>query len=48
MASIILVAALVAGALLYYVIESPFMALRDRWVPGNFVRRGAIERPARA
>jgi peptidoglycan/LPS O-acetylase OafA/YrhL len=48
MASTILVVALVVGALLYYLIESPFMALRDRWVPGNFTRSSELESPARA
>ena len=40
MASIILVVALIVGALLYYLIESPFMTLRDRWIPSNFIHRG--------
>jgi peptidoglycan/LPS O-acetylase OafA/YrhL len=40
LASIILGVALIVGALLYYLVESPFMALRDRQVPSNFIRHG--------
>jgi peptidoglycan/LPS O-acetylase OafA/YrhL len=36
LACIILLAALLVGSLLYYLIEAPFMALRDRRVPSNF------------
>ena len=34
--AIILTTATVVGAMLYYLVESPFMVLRDRWLPGNF------------
>jgi peptidoglycan/LPS O-acetylase OafA/YrhL len=33
---LVTLASLVAGALLYKLVEAPFMALRDRWVPSNF------------
>jgi len=32
---IIVVTAVLVGALLYWLVESPFMALRDRWFPSN-------------
>jgi len=41
LACIILVTAIIIGALLYYLVERPFMALRDRQVPSNFVGHGA-------
>jgi peptidoglycan/LPS O-acetylase OafA/YrhL len=41
LACIILATAIVVGSLLYYLVESPFMALRDRWVPSNFASHGA-------
>jgi len=41
--AIISVACVAMGGLLYKLVEAPFMALRDRWVPSNF-RDGA--RPA--
>lgn len=37
---IITVSCVSAGALLYRLIEAPFMSLRDRWVPSNFVPDG--------
>jgi peptidoglycan/LPS O-acetylase OafA/YrhL len=40
LACVILATAIVAGSLLYYLVESPFMALRDRWVPSNFAGHG--------
>jgi len=40
LACIILIAALLVGSLLYYLVEAPFMALRDRWVPSNFADQG--------
>ena len=40
LACIILATAIVIGALLYYVVERPFMALRDRRVPSNFIGHG--------
>jgi peptidoglycan/LPS O-acetylase OafA/YrhL len=36
LACIIAVTSVLMGALLYWLVESPFMALRDRWVPSNF------------
>jgi peptidoglycan/LPS O-acetylase OafA/YrhL len=39
LACIIAVTSVLVGALLYWLIESPFMALRDRWVPSNFTER---------
>ena len=36
LACIIAVTSVLVGALLYWLVESPFMALRDRWVPSNF------------
>jgi peptidoglycan/LPS O-acetylase OafA/YrhL len=33
---IIAVASILSGALLYRLVEAPFMALRDRWFPSNF------------
>jgi peptidoglycan/LPS O-acetylase OafA/YrhL len=46
LAGIILAVALIVGALLYYFVESPFMALRDRQVPGNFNQRSPRIEPA--
>ena len=40
LAGIILATALVVGALLYYLVERPFMTLRDRTVPSNFIDHG--------
>ncbi|MBI3171700.1 MAG: hypothetical protein HYZ32_03795 [Hydrocarboniphaga effusa] len=37
----ITVASVVVGAALYRLIEVPFMRLRDRRFPGNFVRQRA-------
>jgi len=34
--AVTVVASLAAGALLYRLVEAPFMAWRDRWVPTNF------------
>lgn len=34
-------ASIAIGALLYTAVEAPFMALRDRWVPGHFYPEGA-------
>ena len=45
---IIAVTALLVGALLYWLIESPFMALRDRWFPSNFTPQPAHQRGASA
>jgi peptidoglycan/LPS O-acetylase OafA/YrhL len=41
LASIILITALLVGSLLYYLVEAPFMAWRDRSVPSNFANPGA-------
>jgi peptidoglycan/LPS O-acetylase OafA/YrhL len=35
LACIIVIAALLIGALLYWAVESPFMSLRDRWFPAK-------------
>ena len=35
---IIALTSVLVGALLYWLVESPFMALRDRWVPSNFIK----------
>jgi peptidoglycan/LPS O-acetylase OafA/YrhL len=40
LACIILATAIVVGSLLYYLVESPLMALRDQWVPSNFASHG--------
>jgi peptidoglycan/LPS O-acetylase OafA/YrhL len=40
--SIIAISCVGAGALLYELVESPFMTLRDRWVPSNFVPRAVL------
>ena len=40
LACIILITALLVGSLLYYLIEAPFMAWRDRAVPSNFATPG--------
>jgi peptidoglycan/LPS O-acetylase OafA/YrhL len=45
---IIAVTALLVGALLYWLVESPFMALRDRWLPSNFTAQPARQGGARA
>ena len=39
LACIIAVTSVLVGSLLYWLVESPFMALRDRWVPSNFAER---------
>lgn len=36
---IIAATSVLVGGLLYWLVESPFMTLRDRWVPGNFAQR---------
>jgi peptidoglycan/LPS O-acetylase OafA/YrhL len=36
LACIIAATSVLVGGLLYRLVESPFMALRDRWVPSNF------------
>ncbi|HWM71727.1 MAG TPA: acyltransferase [Steroidobacteraceae bacterium] len=41
LACIIVVTAVLVGALLYWLVESPFMALRDRWFPSNFTAEPA-------
>ena len=41
-------ASLAAGWLLYRAVETPFMRLRERWVPGSFVKPPAAPPPARA
>jgi peptidoglycan/LPS O-acetylase OafA/YrhL len=33
---IIAITSVLVGALLYWLVESPFMALRDRWIPSLF------------
>jgi peptidoglycan/LPS O-acetylase OafA/YrhL len=45
---IIIVTAVLVGALLYWLVESPFMALRDRWFPSNFTAQPAHQGDARA
>ncbi len=45
--AIITLACVVVGGLLHKLVEAPFMALRDRWVPTNFrADRPATPRPA--
>ncbi len=39
---IVAVACVGTGALLYRLVEAPFMALRDRWVPSDFVPAQAL------
>jgi peptidoglycan/LPS O-acetylase OafA/YrhL len=44
--AIIALACIAMGGLLYKLVEAPFMALRDRWVPSNF--RAEVPAAARA
>jgi peptidoglycan/LPS O-acetylase OafA/YrhL len=39
---VIMVASVLSGWILYLCVETPFMALRERWVPSNF-RKGVIK-----
>lgn len=43
---LITLASLAVGALLYVVVESPFMALRQRWFPSNFASAKPVADPA--
>jgi peptidoglycan/LPS O-acetylase OafA/YrhL len=46
--AIITVACVAVGGLLYTLVEAPFMALRDRWVPSNFRDAGPTAAVPRA
>jgi len=39
MPAVIAVACIAVGAALYWLIERPFMAMRDKWFPTNFPAR---------
>ena len=39
------IAALLVGSLLYYLVEAPFMRLRDRWVHSNFYFMATLNPP---
>jgi peptidoglycan/LPS O-acetylase OafA/YrhL len=36
--AVVALVSVAAGGLLYRLVETPFMVLRDRWIPGNFAR----------